>query len=92
MEDIYTEESVSALSSFYDRTKMSLQLVLAALYPPNKLQQWNEDLNWQPIATKYLRRYEDNIFLPEDCLLFTIELDRVLESPRGKYESRNMTN
>ncbi|NP_001315418.1 venom acid phosphatase Acph-1 [Apis cerana] len=84
--DIYTEESVSALSSFYDRTKMSLQLVLAALYPPNKLQQWNEDLNWQPIATKYLRRYEDNIFLPEDCLLFTIEFDRVLESPRGKYE------
>ncbi|XP_012345676.1 venom acid phosphatase Acph-1 [Apis florea] len=84
--DIYTEESVSALSSFYDRTKISLQLVLAALYPPNKLQQWNEDLNWQPIATKYLRRYEDNIFLPEDCLLFTIEFERVLESPRGKYE------
>lgn len=67
--DTYIAGSISALSSDYDRTKMSLQLVLAGLYPPNKLQQWNPNLNWQPIPAKYLRRYEDNLFLPEDCLL-----------------------
>lgn len=67
--DVYRSEAVSAISSDYDRTKMSLQLVLAGLFPPSNLQRWNQDLNWQPIPAKYLRRYEDNLFLPEDCLL-----------------------
>ncbi|XP_033302567.1 venom acid phosphatase Acph-1-like isoform X1 [Bombus vosnesenskii] len=84
--DVYRSEAVSAISSDYDRTKMSLQLVLAGLFPPSNLQRWNHDLNWQPIPAKYLRRYEDNLFLPEDCLLFTIEYNRVLQSPAGKQE------
>ncbi|XP_017758689.1 PREDICTED: venom acid phosphatase Acph-1-like [Eufriesea mexicana] len=84
--DIYMSEYVSAISSDYDRTKMSLQLVLAGLYPPNNLQTWNKHLNWQPIPAQYLRRYEDNVFLPEDCLLFNVEYERVLQSPEGKHE------
>ncbi|KOC59082.1 Venom acid phosphatase Acph-1 [Habropoda laboriosa] len=84
--DTYKVKSVSALSSDYDRTKMSLQLVLAGLFPPSKLQQWHQELNWQPIPANYLRRYEDNVFLPEDCLLFEVEYNRVLKSPQGKHE------
>ncbi|CAK9821619.1 Venom acid phosphatase Acph-1 [Anthophora retusa] len=84
--DIYTGVAVSALSSDYDRTKMSLQLVLAGLFPPNRLQQWHPNLNWQPIPTNYLRRYEDNVFLPEDCLLYEVEYNRVLQSPQGKRQ------
>ena len=68
--ELYIPDEVSALSSDYDRTKMSLQLVLAGLYPPNHtVERWNQNLNWQPIPARYLRRYEDNFFLPEDCLL-----------------------
>ncbi|XP_054015886.1 venom acid phosphatase Acph-1-like, partial [Hylaeus anthracinus] len=65
--DIYTPESVWGMSSDYDRTKMSLQLVLAGLFPPNKEQKWNPQLNWQPIPTRYLQRPEDNIFLADEC-------------------------
>ncbi|XP_076762931.1 venom acid phosphatase [Xylocopa sonorina] len=90
--DLYTPESVSALSSDYDRTKMSLQLVLAGLYPPNKLLQWNNNLMWQPIPAAYLRRYEDNVFLPENCLLFSIEYERVLQSPEGKQQLSKYNN
>lgn len=45
----YLQKDVKFLSSDFERTKMSLQLVLAGLYPPNSLQKWKADLNWQPI-------------------------------------------
>lgn len=86
LSDVYTKESVSSISSEYDRTKMSLQLVLAGLFPPNKEQRWNLLLNWQPIPTDYVRRYEDNIFLAEECPLYLIEYDKALESPEGQRE------
>ncbi|XP_034186973.2 venom acid phosphatase [Osmia lignaria lignaria] len=84
LKDLYTQETVIGVSSEYDRTKMSLQLVLAGLFPPNREQKWNLMLNWQPIPTNYIRRYEDNLFLPEDCPLYANEYDRVLESPEGR--------
>ncbi|KZC12199.1 PREDICTED: venom acid phosphatase Acph-1-like [Dufourea novaeangliae] len=80
----YTPKSVSGLSSDYDRTKMSLQLVLASLFPPSKQQRWNYHLNWQPIPARYLLRIEDNIFLADECPLYLAEYDRVLRSPQGK--------
>lgn len=82
--DVYTPQLVSALSSDYDRTKMSLQLVLAGLFPPAPIQKWHSNLDWQPIPARYLRRYEDNVFLPEDCLLYAVEYQRVLQSPQGR--------
>ncbi|KAF3423609.1 hypothetical protein E2986_12476 [Frieseomelitta varia] len=85
--ELYIPDEVSVLSSDYDRTKMSLQLVLAGLYPPNDtVERWNQNLNWQPIPARYLRRYEDNFFLPENCLLFLVEYNRVLQSPEGKQQ------
>ncbi|XP_076646048.1 venom acid phosphatase isoform X2 [Halictus rubicundus] len=90
--DLYTPQSVSGLSSDYDRTKMSLQLVLAALFPPNSEQKWNPRLNWQPIPTRYLLRVEDNIFLPDDCPLYLAEYDRVLQSTEGKIGLSKFSN
>lgn len=90
--DFYTPQSVSGLSSDYDRTKMSLQLVLAAIFPPNSEQKWNPRLNWQPIPTRYLLRVEDNIFLPDDCPLYLAEYNRVLESPEGKIGLSKFNN
>ena len=36
-------------STDWDRTLMSAQANLAAIYPPNGTQDWNPPLNWQPI-------------------------------------------
>lgn len=41
--------TLEATSTDYDRTKMSLALVLAGLYPPTGKLRWNEGLNWQPV-------------------------------------------
>ena len=58
----YIPDDVYARSTDYDRTKMTLQLVLSALYPPNSLQKWKSDLNWQPIPTKYVPEPQDDLF------------------------------
>ncbi|KAL6419477.1 hypothetical protein ACFW04_011381 [Cataglyphis niger] len=66
--DLYLPNLVVGRSSDYDRTKMSLQLVLTALFPPmDTRQRWNADLNWQPIPTMYISRIDDNLFLADDC-------------------------
>jgi len=64
---LYKPGIVIARSSDFDRTKMSLQLVLAALFPPKGIQQWNRLLNWQPIPTSYKSRVDDNLFLTDEC-------------------------
>lgn len=50
----YRVQDVYAQSTNVDRTKMSLQLVLAGLYPPTKGQIWNPNLLWMPIPTHYV--------------------------------------
>lgn len=66
--NVYIPKHVKAHSSDYDRTKMSLQLVLAALYPPvENSQRWHPDLNWQPIPATYVPCVDDNFFLADEC-------------------------
>ncbi|XP_011499820.1 PREDICTED: venom acid phosphatase Acph-1-like [Ceratosolen solmsi marchali] len=60
----YRPEDVYARSSDYDRTKMSLQLVLAGLYPPIGHQIWNSELNWMPIPYDYKPIMEDILLVP----------------------------
>ncbi|GJQ72928.1 hypothetical protein Trydic_g1571 [Trypoxylus dichotomus] len=47
--DLYIPKYVDAFTTDYDRTKASLQLVLASLYPPKNENVWHDELNWQPI-------------------------------------------
>lgn len=49
----YRDEDVYAYSLDADLTKISLQLVLAGLYPPTLSSSWSESVNWQPIPTHY---------------------------------------
>lgn len=56
---LYKSDDIHAYSSDYDRTKMSLQLVLAGLYPPAPEQTWNENLRWQPIPTHHVPQQAD---------------------------------
>ncbi|KAL0113399.1 hypothetical protein PUN28_012514 [Cardiocondyla obscurior] len=77
--DLYLPNLVKGHSSDYDRTKMSLQLLLASLFPPvNIRQRWNPTLNWQPIPTSYVPRVDDNFFLSDECPQFLNEYNRVL--------------
>lgn len=57
-----------AQSTDVDRTKMSLQLVLAGLFPPIGLQKWNSGLDWQPIPTHYESLDQDKV-INFKCLL-----------------------
>ncbi|XP_066254927.1 venom acid phosphatase Acph-1-like [Euwallacea similis] len=50
--DIWNVNFLEARSTNTNRTKMSLELVLAGLYPPKKQQVWS-GLPWQPIPYKY---------------------------------------
>lgn len=59
---------------------MSLQLVLAALYPPKGTAlQWNENLNWQPIPYNYQELEDDTLLLVrKNCPRYHEELERVM--------------
>ncbi|KAK0094920.1 hypothetical protein PV326_009639 [Microctonus aethiopoides] len=75
---IYKPHEVMARSTNFDRTKMSLMLVLSALYPPKDQQIWNPTLNWQPIPFKYYKKQEDILMAPNISLRkFIDEVERV---------------
>ncbi|KAI4459534.1 acid phosphatase-related [Holotrichia oblita] len=42
---------------------MTLQLVLAALYPPKEEQLWHDNIPWQPIPYHYVPKKDDKMFL-----------------------------
>lgn len=62
--DVYYPPNVYAHSTSVPRCKMTLQLVLAGLYPPVDIQKWNSKLAWQPIDLIYNPPHEDNLLLP----------------------------
>nr|CAI5844095.1 unnamed protein product [Callosobruchus analis] len=58
--DLYYPDIVEARSTDFNRTKMSLQLVLAGLFPPRSTQVWSPmNPSWQPIPYNYLPRAID---------------------------------
>ncbi|KAJ8668934.1 hypothetical protein QAD02_000193 [Eretmocerus hayati] len=87
--DLVFPETVYARSTDYKRTKASLQLVLAGLYPPKGLQRWNNEIDWQPIPTIYETDENDWLMIPEECPEYLRELERVRSLPEvvAKLES-----
>ncbi|XP_012259855.2 venom acid phosphatase Acph-1-like [Athalia rosae] len=76
----YYPKMLEARSTDFDRTKMSLQLVLNGVFPPAPRQQWKDGADWQPIPTKYSREYED--FLRSDsCPKYLAETKRFANTP-----------
>lgn len=63
----YTPDIVEARSTQLDRTKMSLQLVLAGLFPPTSEQIWNKEILWQPIPIIRQPIEDDHILRPGVC-------------------------
>lgn len=78
-------QEIHAQSTDVDRTKMSLQLVLASLFPPkNTLLEWNKNLNWQPVPYSYEKLNEDSLLLVRvSCPRYHEELQRVMKEDVG---------
>lgn len=72
--DLYHPKDVYARSTDIDRTKMSLYLVLAGLYPPSKEQNWNSNLPWLAIPTHYAPERVDNLLRPQACPMFVLSM------------------
>nr|ARK19830.1 testicular acid phosphatase-like protein [Ampulex compressa] len=75
--EIYYPHEVYGRSTDSDRTKMSLALVLAALYPPVEDQRWNSTLNWQPAVYTYMPFLKDGLLMPFICPKYLNEYRRV---------------
>lgn len=61
LDTTYYADVLEAVSTDKSRTKMSLQLVLAGLWPPNFEQMWNWQLSWQPIPYNYVPLLSDRV-------------------------------
>ena len=49
----YVPGEIYAFSTNTHRTKMTLSLVLAGLYPPSPSDSWSNEVYWSPIPTFY---------------------------------------
>lgn len=65
--DIYYPPNIYARSTNIGRCKMTLQLVLAGLYPPADVQKWNPNLSWQPIDLVFSPFNKDGLLFPFLC-------------------------
>lgn len=59
--DFYTPEIVDPTSTGYERTRMTLLLVLAGLFPPAPSQKWHDSFNWLPIPYNYEKYDKDYV-------------------------------
>ncbi|XP_076250786.1 venom acid phosphatase Acph-1-like [Rhynchophorus ferrugineus] len=78
--DQYDPMIVDAYSTDYNRTKMSLQLVLAGLFPPKEEDIFENGLLWQPVPFNYLPKYEDKVLLGVLCPNYLKMYDEVTKS------------
>ncbi|CAG9762420.1 unnamed protein product [Ceutorhynchus assimilis] len=65
--DYYYPEIIEALSTDYNRTKMSLELVLAGLFPPRAEDLFEDSIFWQPVPFNYLPKDKDKVLLGVLC-------------------------
>lgn len=85
--DLYRPQDVYGRSTDIDRTKMSLYLALAGLYPPSKAQSWHQTLPWLAIPTHYAPERLDILLKPQSCPKYA----KALEDAREIKEIRDKT-
>ncbi|XP_058461270.1 venom acid phosphatase Acph-1 [Malaya genurostris] len=79
---LFIPDKIHAQSTGVSRTQMSIELVLASLYPPQgTAQEWNHDLNWQPIPFTSEPLDQDTLLLVRtSCPRYHEAHNAVLES------------
>ncbi|KAL1512670.1 hypothetical protein ABEB36_002227 [Hypothenemus hampei] len=78
---LYVPDLIDSRSTDRNRTKMSLLLVLAGLFPPECSERFESGLNWQPVPYNYFPEKEDPILYGISCPTFEAEYNEVLNSP-----------
>lgn len=83
---LYSPNKIFAQSTGVSRTQMSIELVLASLYPPEGTAlEWNHDLNWQPIPFISEPLDKDTLLLVRtSCPRYHEALTEVLESDKTR--------
>ncbi|XP_058801827.1 venom acid phosphatase Acph-1-like [Phymastichus coffea] len=84
--DTFKPSEISVVSTSTERTKMSLLLVLAGLYPPKGKQVWKDELNWQPIPIDSIPYDLQSYMHPPKCPIYVNELKRVKNSTEYKKD------
>ncbi|XP_063987803.1 venom acid phosphatase Acph-1-like isoform X2 [Diachasmimorpha longicaudata] len=74
----YTSELIYGQSTDIPRTQMSLQLVLAGLFPPAEEQTWNPRLPWLPVFTTFTPNEKDGLLFPHHCPEYVAEYNKFL--------------
>ncbi|XP_012269189.2 venom acid phosphatase Acph-1-like [Athalia rosae] len=81
----YSTDLIDARTTYVGRTHMSVQLVLAAMFPPVGEQIWNPRLSWQPIFSTYVNDVDqDYLFFPDHCHLYREEYAKFLAEDSTK--------
>ncbi|XP_052749812.1 venom acid phosphatase Acph-1-like [Galleria mellonella] len=70
--NLYLPDEISIRSTDKDRTKMTIQVAMAAAYPPETEQQWDEGVGkvWQPVPYHALPLSEDFLRYYTNCEKF----------------------
>ncbi|XP_011703471.1 PREDICTED: venom acid phosphatase Acph-1-like [Wasmannia auropunctata] len=86
--NVYYPPDVYARSTWITRSKMTLQLVLAGLYPPIvDVQKWNSKLLWQPTDMIYFPPNCDQLMFPIACSEYRDTLQELLQSSEVKKKT-----
>lgn len=67
--NLYRGEEISIRSTNKERTKMTIQVAMAAVYPPEPEQQWDDGLGkfWQPVPYNAVPLSEDYLRYYSNC-------------------------
>ncbi|KAK2577299.1 hypothetical protein KPH14_003433 [Odynerus spinipes] len=80
----YWPEKIYALATDVPRTQLSLQLVLAGLFPPSEKQTWNPHLPWIPTWTFDIPHEMYSLLFPQTCPRYEEEYARFLAQDNVK--------
>ncbi|XP_076618084.1 venom acid phosphatase Acph-1 [Colletes latitarsis] len=80
----YWPEKIYARSTEVPRTQLSLQLVLAGLFPPSEKQTWNPHLPWIPTSTFFVPSEADNLLFPHHCPRYVEEYKKFLKQQNAQ--------
>lgn len=77
--DYYFSKNIHSRCSSYARTKISLMLVMAGLFPSTDKQIWSNNLIWQPIMFDYKLKMHDLVNLHSKlCIVVVISILGIL--------------
>ncbi|XP_076646054.1 venom acid phosphatase Acph-1 isoform X1 [Halictus rubicundus] len=81
---LYRVEIMKMRTAEYPLSMLSAQLVNAGLWPPEELNKWSDDINWQPVPADYAVAEKDTLFLGSNCPSFASDMQTVLTSNEVK--------